>query len=395
MQTDLIKEYGSHSPMYIFDKDILRDRAEKIRKLMPDNGEICYAVKANPFLVGSLKGMVRKYEVCSPGELDICMAGCIQGEDIVFSGVNKEEGDMERALRCGVRIFTVESEKQMADVCRCAERNKESVCVLLRLTSGTQFGVDETVLERMLDNGNGCRYVEITGIQYFSGTQKKARKIEEELQYLIAYYKKLKEKYSCCLTIEYGPGLPVPYFEGENFETELETGMGVLTDVMTSAGRDIQWVIEMGRFLAASCGYYVTKVVDIKENHQKHYCIVDGGINHVNYYGQNMAMRVPLIDHIHMDGEGEPGEKEWTICGSLCTTSDVLVRKTVKKGLKIGDLLVFKNIGAYSVTEGIYLFLSRKMPEIYLYSAGEGMKLVREALETSGFNRISCPGNSK
>ena len=89
MQTDLIKEYGSHSPMYIFDKDILRDRAEKIRKLMPDNGEICYAVKANPFLVGSLKGMVRKYEVCSPGELDICMAGCIQGEDIVFSGDRK------------------------------------------------------------------------------------------------------------------------------------------------------------------------------------------------------------------------------------------------------------------------------------------------------------------
>ena len=381
--------------MYIFDKDILRDRVGKIREHMPENCEICYAVKANPFLVGSLKGVVPKFEVCSPGELDICMAGGIPGDEIVFSGVNKEEGDIERALRYGVRSFTVESEKQMEDICRCAERNTESVRVLLRLTSGTQFGVDESVLERMLADGSGYHYMEITGIQYFSGTQKKAKKIEEELLYLIAYYKKLKEKYSRSLTIEYGPGLPVPYFEGENFESELETGIGILQDVAANAGRDIQWVIEMGRFLAAPCGYYVTTVVDIKENHQKNYCIVDGGINHVNYYGQNMAMRVPLIDHICMDGEERTEEKEWTICGSLCTTADVLVRKTVKRGLKTGDLLVFKNIGAYSVTEGIYLFLSRKMPEIYLYSEGQGMELVREALETSCFNRVIGTGNAE
>ena len=32
---------------------------------------------------------------------------------------------------------------------------------------------------------------------------------------------------------------------------------------------------------------------------------------------------------------------------------------------------MFHNIGAYSVTEGIYLFLSRKMPKIYLYSEDE------------------------
>ena len=41
--------------------------------------------------------------------------------------------------------------------------------------------------------------------------------------------------------------------------------------------------MEAGRFFATECGYYVTKVVDSKRVENKKYCIVDGGINHVNY----------------------------------------------------------------------------------------------------------------
>lgn len=131
-------------------------------------------------------------------------------------------------------------------------------------------------------------------------------------------------------------------------------------------------------------------MVDLKRNGERNYCLVDGGINHVNYYGQNMAMRVPIIDHI---GEGEEQtaeeKKEWTICGSLCTFADLLVRKTAFRNLKIGDMLIFNNIGAYSVTEGIYLFLSRSMPAVYLYSEESGLRLIREAVSTVVFNKRS------
>ncbi len=40
-----------------------------------------------------------------------------------------------------------------------------------------------------------------------------------------------------------------------------------------------------GRFIAASCGVFVS-VVDLKTNKEQNYCIIDGGINHINYYGQ-------------------------------------------------------------------------------------------------------------
>ncbi|MEI3412825.1 MAG: hypothetical protein V8Q57_06260 [Blautia sp.] len=45
-------------------------------------------------------------------------------------------------------------------------------------------------------------------------------------------------------------------------------------------------ILEMGRYLAYLCGFYLTSIVDMKVNHEQSYAIVDGGINHLNYYGQ-------------------------------------------------------------------------------------------------------------
>ncbi len=107
-------------------------------------------------------------------------------------------------------------------------------------------------------------------------------------------------------------------------------------------------------------GSYVTRVVDTKQNQGQNYCIVDGGINHVNYYGQAMAMKIPAIRFLpliprHADVQPPGGDSQWTVCGSLCTSGDMLV-KNLPARLETGAL-VFDRIGAYAVTEGIYLFL--------------------------------------
>ena len=147
-------------------------------------------------------------------------------------------------------------------------------------------------------------------------------------------------------------------------------------------------IFEMGRFLTASCGYYMTKIVDQKKNDAVHVCIVDGGIHHVNYYGQNMAMKTPILSFFPQHLQ-EQKEEEWTVYGSLCTVADILLKKLSLPDARVGDYLVFHNIGAYSVTEGIYLFLSRRMPKIWLYSEAEGARLQRDGLETWKVNTWS------
>ena len=111
----------------------------------------------------------------------------------------------------------------------------------------------------------------------------------------------------------------------------------------------------------------------------------------MNYLGQMMGMKIPIITHLR---DGEPVDDStgdnYCICGSLCTTNDILVRSMPLKDPKIGDVLVFANIGAYSVTEAMGLFLSRTLPRIVTVRGGE-TRLVRDYLETWEINSGTVP----
>ena len=141
----------------------------------------------------------------------------------------------------------------------------------------------------------------------------------------------------------------------------------------------------MGRFFAAACGTYVTGVADCKTNEDLNVCIIDGGKNHLSYYGQNMALKTPLIDHIKSDPADGTG-RNWTIFGSLCSFNDIIAREVEFTDLQMGDRLAFRNVGAYSVTEGIYLFLSRPMPDVYLLLEDGSLRNVRGGMETYRIN---------
>ena len=88
--------------------------------------------------------------------------------------------------------------------------------------------------------------------------------------------------------------------EEEGINVTLYLGNEVyITDKFIDLIKDssFNFVIELGRYIASSCGCYITKIMDIKNDADKNYCIIDGGINHINYYGQIMGMKVPCIDH--------------------------------------------------------------------------------------------------
>ena len=67
-----VKNGVIQTPAYIFDIDILREKVAGICEILGGTAQMCYAIKANPFLLNAMDDMVDKYEVCSPGELEIC-----------------------------------------------------------------------------------------------------------------------------------------------------------------------------------------------------------------------------------------------------------------------------------------------------------------------------------
>lgn len=129
--------------------------------------------------------------------------------------------------------------------------------------------------------------------------------------------KELEEKYNFNTNIlEYGPGLAVSYFSGDNIENDL-TNFEILVDIIKELDFKSIVNLELGRYIAYSCGEYITKVIDLKTNNDINYAIVNGGINHLNYYGETLAMKIPYLKHVRTNNLDN--EQYYTICGSLCT----------------------------------------------------------------------------
>lgn len=393
--------YGT--PLYLYDARSVVDRVRRLREVLPSGIELCYAMKANTFLLPEVASLVNRVEVCSPGELRICRALDIPTGQIVVSGVYKDDQTVDEALahRALPAAVTVESAAQLDLVARAAAARGVRVPVLLRVTSGNQFGLDPDELPGIIRGLGEAPHLELRGLQFFSGTQKTSlKRIAREVARLDELIARLEEATGQAIAeLEYGPGLPVSYFAGDDFDEDayLAAFSGMLAG-MAFGGRI---TLELGRSLVASSGTYLTSVVDTKVNRGQRYAIVDGGMHQLVYYGQSMAMRQPHVRVLGREGapgaasqEGEGADAcRWTVCGALCTVNDLIVKQAPLGALEPGDMLAFANVGAYSATEGIALFLSRDLPRVVRIGFDGTAELVRDGLGTDVLNtpRFSLP----
>ena len=56
MNQEILQAYlrQEETPAYIFDLDMLKSRVQMMKTILGERTEICFAMKANPFLIGPL-----------------------------------------------------------------------------------------------------------------------------------------------------------------------------------------------------------------------------------------------------------------------------------------------------------------------------------------------------
>lgn len=373
-----------NTPCYLYDIDILKKKIENIKKELPDI-PLTFSIKANSFVLDSISDDVSHVEVCSPGELHICKKLSLNPDKIIYSGVMKEETDIEEAISYGVHILTTESKRHFSFISKAAQKQGKKVNVILRISSDNQFGMDPEDIYEIVSKKDDYDSINLYGYHYYSGTQKrKIKQIESDIETIEYVVNKCREQFGFePLLVEYGPGLAVNYFK-ENGEEEDAELLNTVAPVIREFAKRVPLGVEMGRFIVSSCGSFFTTVKDIKRNYGVNYVILDGGIHHLKYFGQIMAMHTPIIvQDIMRDGT----KQKYTLCGSLCTVADILAKDAELYELQIDDVLEFKKCGAYSLTEASSLFLSRDMPEVYLKVNGNFRK-VRGSVDSSEINTI-------
>lgn len=375
-----VERFGT--PGYYFDADRFRENIRTLRERLPNHVKLCFSLKANPWFVDTALQEADFLETCSAGETQLCLQSGVPPSRLSVGGVSKTEEECARLANIKPHRVSVESIGQLMMLSTAASEAGCTLSVLLRLSSGNQFGMSAEAMTDALRFAEHHAGVEIAGIHYYSGTQKqKSAEIIHDLERLTAAAALSAD----IREIEYGPGIGVPIFAHQSAEGA-ESCLSALAEALTQLSEQHSVTVEAGRLLAADAGVYITRIIDIKKNGGRSFWITDGGIHQLSYHGQIGGKPLPRIWRPYAHGHAEPV----TICGSLCTVGDILAKDIPLPPATIGEPLVFMNVGAYSVTEARSLFLSRELPVI-LYQEHGRTRPLRPHLSTFPLNQPTMP----
>lgn len=361
-----------HTPCYVFDLDMFEKTVNDIKSKLTENVSLCFSLKSNPWLITKAAKCADMIETCSQGEVEVCRRNLGNKlENVLYGGVTKEESDLNYALESGIVKFSIESIQQLDTLTKCVDRFNVKPKVMLRVTSGNQFGLDVDEIISLFAENRFPNNLEFAGIHYFSGTQRTdVKSVERDFKELTQILKELG--HLNIDEIEYGAGVGVDYFSDKS---NVEVWDKVICFV-NELSKKYHVIYESGRALSAECGKYAAKIVEVRKRADKKYYITNGGKHQIQYYsGLFSKMKVPMLSVVSAEPQEETTNA--SVVGSLCTIGDVLANESELPKAQRGDYIIFHKCGAYSVTENIALFLTRDFPSVYSVENGQ-VKLLRE-----------------
>jgi diaminopimelate decarboxylase len=370
------------TPFFAYDRSLITGRVQRLRAALTPRISLGYAVKANPMpaVVHHLSGLVDALDVASAGEMRVALDTAIGAGNVSFAGPGKTDAELSQAVAAGVTI-ELESGGEASRVIAAGERLGIRPRVAVRVNpdfqvkgSGMrmgggpqQFGIDAEQVPAMLAR-LGARDVDVLGFHVFAGSQNLNAEILMEAQRRTAdlILQLADDSPSPVRYLNLGGGFGVPYFPQDQPLDLEQVGSHLAELVATRIDPQLpeaKVVIELGRYLVAESGVYVTRVVDRKDSRGRTYLVVDGGMHHQlaasGNFGQVIRRNYPIIVGNRAD---EPADETVSVVGCLCTPLDLLGDGVTLPRSDVGDLVVLFQAGAYGLTASPTAFLGHPAP---------------------------------
>ena len=376
----LIAQVGQ-TPFYAYDRGAVAARVAALRAALPAAISFHYAMKANPMpaLVGFIAALVDGVDVASGGELKVALDAGVRPADISFAGPGKRRGELRQAVAAGV-LINLESAREVHLLAAISDELGLPARVAVRVNpdfelkgagmrmggGAKQFGVDAELVPALLQliGQSGLCF---EGFHLFAGSQNlQASAICEAQQKLYELALMLAEAAPAPVRVlNLGGGFGVPYFPGEQALalTPIADNLAILAERAQGDFPGAELVLELGRYLVAEAGVYVTRVLDRKLSRGKTFLVTDGGLNHhlaaSGNFGQVLRKNYPVaIGNRPPDGECELV----SIVGPLCTPLDLLADNVSLPVSQIDDPVVIFVSGAYGASASPQGFLGH--PEV-------------------------------
>jgi len=381
-------------PAYVYDLDGLAAHVAGIRSAIPDGVEMYYAVKANPD-PAVLRVVARQadgLEVSSGGELRHA-AAAVPGGRLAFGGPGKTGEELAAAVRAGVFRFHVESPHELRLLGAAALAAGRQADVLLRVNppgtgpgpgeSGglvmggrpTPFGMDMVLLEQCAEwleaGGPEAGRLRLRGLHAHLASGLDAPALLDSAASVLGFGRRWCARHDVPdPEVNLGGGMAVDYRRPGSVFDWGSYGRGLAR----ACRRGETLRIEPGRAVTAYCGWYVTRVLDVKRSHGETFAVVAGGTHHLRTpaaKGHDQPFTViPVATWTHGWARPAAAAEHVTFVGQLCTPKDVLARNVKVALLRAGDLVAFGLAGAYAWNISHHGFLMHPEPGFHYVGTG-------------------------
>jgi diaminopimelate decarboxylase len=375
------KEFGT--PLYVYNADNITAQYKKLTTAFAQTDtRFFYAGKAltNINILKHIKSIGCNIDCSSINEVKLAILAGFEPANILYTSNGIHFSEIEEAQSLGVHI-NIDS---LSNLEKFGAIFGHSYPVGIRLRPNimaggnikistghdkSKFGIPVTQLDKILELVQQHNLF-IKNLHIHTGSDIKDVDVFvkgiEVLFDIIPHFKELS-------SVDLGGGFKVPYRDGDG-----ETDIQLLAQEVKAAfddhpnpnGKPLQVWFEPGKFLVSAAGYFITEVNVLKETGNTIFAGVNSGFNHL--------IRPMFYDAYHqIENISNPTgiEKQYIITGNICETDTFAWDRNVPE-IREGDLLLFKNAGAYGF-EMASNFNSRYKPAEVLIKDGKAQLIRR------------------
>lgn len=381
---DLLKiaqTYGD--PVYVYDSEKIISQFNRLTKAFGSvkKLKLNYAAKAlsNITILRLMNSLGSGLDTVSIQEVQLGLLAGFEPESIIFTpnGVSLEE--IEEASKLGVRINI-----DNLSILEQFGSKHPNIPVCIRINPHVMAGGNSNISVGHIDSKFGIsihqiphllRIVDLTkmninGIHMHTGSD--ILDIDVFL-YASEILFDTARNFKNLDFIDFGSGFKVPYKEGD-IETNIEElGKKLSTrfnEFCEEYGKDLTLAFEPGKFLVSEAGVFLAKVNVVKQTTSTVFASVDSGFNHLI-----RPMLYGATHSIKNISNPEGRERYYSVVGYICETDTFASNKRINE-ITEGDILCFKNAGAYCFTMASN-YNSRFRPPEVLWHNGKSI-LIRE-----------------
>jgi diaminopimelate decarboxylase len=352
---NIANEFGN--PVYVYDAHKIEAQYKRLSSAFNkvNNVKINYAVKAlsNISILKFMNKLGAGLDTVSIQEVKLGIVAGFKPEDIIYTpnGVSLHEIEEVAKLGAQINIDNLVILEQFGNA-------HPDVPVCIRINPHVMAGGNTNISVGHIDSKFGISIhqtphilrivkntgMRINGIHMHTGSD--ILDIEVFLYASEILFETAKQ-FKNLDFIDFGSGFKVPYKPGD-IETDIEEfGEKLTTRFKTfckNYGKELTLAFEPGKFLVSEAGYFLTKVNAVKQTTSTVFAQVDSGFNHLirpMLYGSQHE----IINISNEDGK----ERFYSVVGYICETDTFANNRRIKE-IKEGDILAFKNAGAYCFT---------------------------------------------